>query len=365
VNFLIEREKRINMYTFLRVSLSFILFFSITSTSIYGNEEKMPFQIESGTIIYEITGGAELTPETNLTIKGRAKLRFKDWGKVKIEEESGILLTTGAIKHQEKVKKFVKETEDNIIIVDYSNEQLIERKRAASKNPKDDIKNLAYKGKSTIADIECDLWEGMGIRKCMFKGIILLLESHVYTAHYSKKAITVLLDINHTKEEFTLPDYPIHKIGFFKDNKKTKNTTKTGSFRKLIKNKVAISGDKVSFTQERENRKKQKFLNNLGKDIFIQQKKLLPDLLLSMQKTRACLQTVENPFEANECIEEFSHMKEKLGSQEDDYIILWDQNRKEILLDKIEDELTGLQAKNPCIKRAKNITDLSACLKNE
>lgn len=335
------------------------------STSIHANEEKIPFQIESATIIYEIAGEAELTPETNLTIKGRAQLRFKDWGKVKIEEESGILLTTGAIRHRQKVKKFVKETEDNIITVDYSNEQLIERKRAASKKPKDDMKDFMYKGKLDIAGIECNLWEGRGMRKCMYKGIILLLESHVYNAHYSKKAITVLLDINHSKEEFTLPDYPIHKIGLFKDNKKTKNTTKTESFRKLIKNKVAISGDKVSFAQERENRKRQKFLNNLGKDIFIQQKKLLPALLLSMQKTRACLQTVENPFQANECIEEFSRMKEKLSRQEDDYILLWDKKRKEILLDKIEEELTGLQSKKPCIERAKNITDLSACLKNE
>ena len=32
-----------------------------------------PFDVESGMIIYEIRGGGQLTPETNLSIKGKAK----------------------------------------------------------------------------------------------------------------------------------------------------------------------------------------------------------------------------------------------------------------------------------------------------
>ena len=45
-----------------------------------------PYEVESGMVLYEISGGTQLTPETNLTIKGKAKLRFKDWGEVKLEE---------------------------------------------------------------------------------------------------------------------------------------------------------------------------------------------------------------------------------------------------------------------------------------
>ena len=47
-----------------------------------------PYEVESGMVLYEISGGTQLTPETNLTIKGKAKLRFKDWGEVKLEEAS-------------------------------------------------------------------------------------------------------------------------------------------------------------------------------------------------------------------------------------------------------------------------------------
>ncbi len=87
----------------------------------------------------------------------------------------------------------------------------------------------------------------------------------------------------------------------------------------------------------------------LLRDIYEQQKELLPELLKSMQETRACLQTGEDPFTANECIENFSRMKAQLGTEEEDYIILWDDKRKNILLDKVEEEIIDLESRMPCV----------------
>ena len=56
-------------------------------------------------------------------------------------------------------------------------------------------------------------------------------------------------------------------------------------------------------------------------------------------------------------------MKAQLGTKENDYIILWDEKRKNTLLDKIEEDLIDLQSRMTCINRAKNITDLSDCMK--
>ena len=82
-----------------------------------------------------------------------------------------------------------------------------------------------------------------------------------------------------------------------------------------------------------------------------------------MKKTRECIQAGSNPFESNQCMEQFSRMKEKLGTSEDAYSILWNKRRKEELLDKIEDEVTFLQSRIGCVKRSQNISDLSACMK--
>ena len=84
-----------------------ILLFGV-GTLLHAEVSTQPFDVESGMVYYEIRGGAQLTPETNLSIKGEAKLRFKEWGEVKLEEESGIVVTTGAIKHKQHVKSNVK-----------------------------------------------------------------------------------------------------------------------------------------------------------------------------------------------------------------------------------------------------------------
>lgn len=87
------------------------------------------FDIKNGLVEYEILGGSQLTNETNLNIQGKSKLCFKEWGKVRQEEDNGIVVTTGAISYVQEVKRLEKHTNDKIINVDFENEQLLERKK--------------------------------------------------------------------------------------------------------------------------------------------------------------------------------------------------------------------------------------------
>jgi hypothetical protein len=324
------------------------------------------FDVESGMVIYEISGGAQLTPETNLTIKGKAKLRFKEWGEVKLEEESGVVLTTGAIKHKQHVKRLEKHTKDTVITADYENEQLLERKKVSNEiHGHDETAFLTKKGQENVAGVLCDVWEGPGVKKCIYKNIVLKLESHVLDVTYVKEATKAVFDINASTEECEVPDYPIHEFALFKDNIKTKNAYKAENFCKVLKDVAFdVSEDNTSYGSSNiDDDERKKFINHIAKDIYERQKELLPALLQSLKETRACLQTGENPFEANECLENFSRMKAQLGTQEEDYIILWDEKRKNTLLDKIEEDLIDLQSRIPCVNRAKNITDLSNCMK--
>lgn len=324
-----------------------------------------PFEIETGMVIYDIRGDAVLTPETNLTIKGKGKLRFRDWGDVRLEEENNVVLTTGAIKHKQSVKKFTKYTKDTVITADYKNEQLLERTKSINDTNKDETHALVKKGQENVAGLLCDVWEGTGIQKCIYKGIVLKAESNVLGVSYQKVATRVLWDINASEEECKAPDYPVQEFALINDDIKTKNKYKAEKFSKVL-NDVAYDinenntyfGDNNITEEER-----QKFINYVGQDIYNQQKELLPALLVSIKETRECLQTGEDPFSANQCIENFSRMKSQLGTKEDDYIILWDDKSKNELLDKIEDELIYIESRIPCVNRAKNITDLSACMK--
>ena len=325
-----------------------------------------PFEVESGMVIYEIYGGTQLTAETNLSISGNAKLRFKDWGDIRLEEENGMVLTTGAIKHKQYVKRFEKQTKDTVITADYKNEQLLERKKGSgSENTPDETEGLTKKGQEDVAGILCDVWEGPGVKKCIYKGIVLKSESHVYDVSYVKVARKVQFDMNTSAEECEVPDYPVQEFALFKDNIKTKNQYKVDNFCKVLKETAKVFKDNnISYrVNNMADEKRQKFINHISQDIYKRQKELLPALLYSMKKMRECLQTGEDPFTANQCIENFSRMKVQLGTEEDDYIILWDEKKKNDMLDKIEDELIDLQSRIPCVNRAKNITDLSTCMK--
>ncbi len=227
-----------------------------------------PFEIERGMVTYDISGGTQLTPETNLTIKGNAKLRFKEWGEVKLEEESGVVLTTGAIKHKELVKRLEKQTKDTVITVDYENEQLLERTKGSNENiVHDETASLVHTGQESVAGILCDVWEGPGVKKCVYKNILLKLESHVWGVTYIREASTVLFDINTSAtERCAVPDYPVQDFALFKDNIKTKNKYKAQNFCKILKDTAFNVNDlNLSFsTDDILNEERKKFINNIA-----------------------------------------------------------------------------------------------------
>lgn len=344
-----------------------VLFACLGSVTLIHAEVKThPFAVESGMIMYQISGGGALTPETNLTIEGYAKLRFKEWGEVKIEEEEGLLLTTGAIGHKQYVKRLEKHTKDTVITADYTNEQLLERKKSSLDiNVHDETASLAKTGEETVAGVACEVWEGAGIKKCIYKNIVLKLESRIFDVLYVKEATKAIFDSNTSSETYAVPDFPVHEFALFKDKIKTKNTRKAENFYKILKEAaLGVSDMNASYSSDDiSNEERTKFMNHIAKDMYKRQKKLLPKLLRSMKKTRECLQTVEDSFSANQCMEPLSQMKMQMGREKADEILIWDEKQKDILLDKIEDELIDLQSRIPCVNRAKNITDLSSCMK--
>ena len=343
------------------------IFLLVGATLLHAEVPIHPFEVESGMVAYEISGGSQLTPDTNLTIKGKAKLRFRDWGNVKLEEASGTVLATGAIKHKQHVRRLEKQTIDTVITADFENEQLLERKKVSTDiNVQAETASLTLVGQESVAGVLCDVWEGTGVKKWIYKNIVMKLESHVLDVTYTKEAVKAVFDINTSADECEVPDFPVHEFALFKDDIKTKTKYDVENFCKVLKDiSLELSEDKNAskgitvFSHE----KMDKFINYIAKDIYERQKVLLPQLLQALKETRACLQMEESPVEANECMENLRQIKAEFGTEEDDYIVVWDEKRKKILLDNIEEDLIDLESRISCVNRAKNITDLSNCMK--
>jgi len=343
--------KNILLYT---ISIFFLITSTNASTHIFGEK--------TAEIRYSIIGGGKLTKETNLNIKGISILRFKDWGERRKEKDEGVVYTVGAIKYQQKIKRLEKWTQDNIITVDYNNEQLLINKKSVKKS--DGIKNLIKKGTKEIAGLPCDIYENKdkSISKCIYKNILLRLEIHIFDIVYIKEATDIKFDINFTADECSTPDYPIQAFSILKESNK-KSIFKSANLCKFLNTIADKIIDNNNSKSSILNIKRDDFIDNISLDIYTKEKKYLPKLLVSMKKTRECLQLVKNPFEIKQCVDDHYIVKSKLIDDKEMYQIHWDDKSTKLFLDKLEDDIIDLQSKMPCIKRAKNITDLSSCLK--
>lgn len=347
---------------------TFILTFLTSSTMVYASMPKQAFEVEKGLITYDIYGGGALTEETNLTLRGNATLRFKDWGTTLLAQDEGVVETSGALNSKQSILSIEKQTEDAVYTVDFKNEKIHERKNSLSNTLKNiDTDGLTKIGEDHIAGLPCELWEGRGMRKCLYRGLPLKIESEILGIFYHKVATQVVFDINGSDEKCALPEFPRANFGLFNTSIKTKNETQVQCFTDVLRD-VACSVEKEVIKNDHQHgigkKEKTTLLNKIGKKIFQDQKELLPELLISMKQTRECLSTANDTVvEANQCMEPLSYIKEKLGTGEYEYIVLWDEQRKNAFLDNLEDEIIYLESRMSCIKRTQNITDLSACMK--
>ena len=348
----------------IKVTILFLLM--LNSIVLHASLEQRKYDVSSGMIEYMISGGGALTSETNLTVEGKGKLRFKEWGKVELFEEAVEEITSGAIKNIETTQVCKKITHNQKLDVDFKNKKILERQ--IPKGKYNTLTNgLIRTHQEEIAGYKCDVWEGEGIRKCIYKGIPLLLEYGVLGITYQKKAVSVTFDINTSLNQCTIPSYPVQKFALFKTNIKTKSKKLPKAFSKRLL-EIAQEFHKTlkenNITQsELPIQKRKIWLEKIGENIFKKQKVLLPEFLLSMKKTRVCLQQAPDWIAANSCLDELVGLKNEMLKNKKSSIEVWKGKEKQKILDDFDTNISLLESKMKCIRSAKNITDLSRCMK--
>ncbi len=346
----------------------FFLFLGLGSVILFSADiTQKKFDIETGMILYSISGGGKLTDDVNLTIKGKGKLRFKDWGVVALIEEDLEEIISGAIHNIDKVQRCKKLEDDRQLDVDFDNEKIQERKMPQDNFQKYITKDLIKKGKEEIAGHTCDIWEGYGVRKCIYKGIPLLVEHYLLGVYYQKKATDITFNIDATESACTIPNYPVEKFALFKTNMKTKTEKMPQEFSKILElvsknlNKEMTNSKITEETLTPE--QKRIWLDKIGQNIFEKQKEFLPEFLLSMKKARVCLQQADNWIQANTCVEDVIQLKAELTKEKQYNIEQWKGKEKEKILDQLDENIFLLESQMKCIRSSQNLTDLSRCMK--
>jgi len=325
------------------------------------------FDVETGVVLFKISGGGQLTDDVNISIKGEGKLRFKDWGVMALVEENYEEITTGVIKDINKIQICEKFEDKQRFDVDFETEKILERPMPKGNFRDYYLNDMLKTGEEMIAGYPCDVWEGKGVKKCLHKGVPLLVEHYLFGVYYQKKAVDVKFNIKTKPSKCMLPDFPVEKFALFKTNIKTKNNKLPKELSQII---IRVSKELNKYISENKltqddlnTHQKRIWQDKLGQNIFEVQKKFLPKFLETMKNARVCLQQVESANEANACILEVINMKKKVSESSDNTIASWDEKNKRAVLDTFDENIFILESKMKCIRGAENISDLSACMK--
>ena len=339
----------------------FVMFGHSLLFSVVHGEKK--FDVETGLVLFNISGFATLTNDVNMSIKGEGLLRFKDWGIAALIEENYEEVTSGAVNDIHKVQLCEKLENKERFDVDFDTKKILERPMPKGNFRDNILKGLKKTGQDTIAGYNCDVWEAEGIKKCIYKGIPLLVEHYVLGAYYQKKATTVNLEMKPTPSNCVLPDFPVENFSLFKTNIKTKTLKLPTEFSELILHVLKEMQQKALVEDDLSVHQKRALLDKLGENIFQKQKKLLPELLDSMKKARVCLQQANNWVKANTCIEQVVVLKVESTKDKQNTIEQWSGQEKKDVLDEFDENIFLLESKMKCIRASENIYDLSNCMK--
>jgi hypothetical protein len=350
-----------------KISITFLLLYIGSMTVLSAQTDQKKFDVQSGMILYTVSGGGKLTEDVNLTIKGKGKLRFKEWGVTALIEEDFEEITSGVLQNIETVQRCEKLEDKQRLDVDFKTKKIYERKMPKGNFQEYITKDLVKTGQEEILGYTCDIWEGVGVRKCIYKGIPLLVEHYLLGTYYRKKASSITFGIDASAANCSIPNYPIQKFALFKTHSKTKNKKLPQEFSKIL---ISVGKDmqkqlsvkeieEDNFTTEQ----KRVWVDKIGQNVFEKQKLFLPEFLLTMKKARVCLSQADNWIKANACVEDVVQLKAQLTKDKENNIEQWKGEEKDKVLNDFDENISLLETRMKCIRAAQNITDLSSCMK--
>ena len=339
--------------------LSLLVYMGMGSVFVFASTGKTKeYSLKSGVVIYSIEGGGLLAKDLNLTIVGEGKLRFKAWGKIALVEEQIEESTSGAFENTEKFIRCIKYDKHQQFNVNYDKEVILERPIPRGRGVQDLTKDMLPHGSEIIAGRVCELWAKEGTRVCLYEGIPLLVEKELFGISFEKKALWIEENSDVETDQCSIPNFPIRKIALFKTTiQQKRGISEVSTHLSEILDEVS---KKSSLDIERH---KQYYLNRIGEPIFEREKILLPQILESMKYARECLQKAGDRSEANECIEMLKRLKAVHFSEKEGAVDVWDRKEKNRILEYFDENITMLEAKMKCIRAAKNISDLSGCMR--
>lgn len=335
----------------------FIVLFLLLSISCLMGQNSS-FDTEKGFLKYHVFGYANIGDKSTLVMDGGARLAFKDFGYIRLEEESRKEYLRGNLEGNHFVFRYKKREGTRVLDFDLNNLQILEY--TASINPLA-MNPLDYN--ATISGLECDFYGIDGYyQECRHKGVVLFSQYRILDVYYAKVATDIDLnsDINDTL--LKMPDFPQNTLVPYAANTTKQQRPKEipdvlRSITREISETNATKHELALFVYEHASRWKKRIFRR----IFITQQNLLPELFAHLQESRECFSSTTDLGSKSSCLEPLRSLIYPLNLSRLYEPKVVTQENYGVILEQLNRDIFMLAPKIGCIKQSKNIEDINQC----
>ena len=364
------------------IGVSIAILFTTAGLQAGGDQLKL-YGMESGKIDYKITGAGNFMGVETKTA-GKKRVIFKSYGAKSVTEENEVKKTVmGGKANVEKSHKITILDDAILYNVDLEKKRITRMQNPAiammgamggDKNAMEMGEAMLKKmgGKKTGTDkvlgYTCDVWEAMGTKQCIYKGIPLKVESDVMGIKNTEVATKAEFDIPIPDDTFKLPDLPVYDMYGKKLDKSSLTTLDSKEKKEAAEGAEALAaamgamaaaaqsvgikpGEKPSKAQEKdmENAMMSALLPQMKKKALAEEKIMLD--------ARTCLEDADSVKEANACSEKMDEMSGE-SSDPDESFTKWDAKTKKETLGSLDEALKNIA----CVKKAETVDQLHSCM---
>ncbi len=379
------------MTTIIKVSMAVVMGSSILSA---GADMMKKYDVKSGKIEYQIKGSGNIMGMVQIKTIGKKRIIFDNYGVKDLTEESKV--TKETTSGQTKVNKVhdIKYMNGGIVYsVDFKRKAITRMENPAlamgalfggEKNVKQTgeamMKSMGGKkiGTDKVLGYACDVWNLMGVKQCMYKGIPLRIESDIMGMKSVEIATKAEFDISLSKDDFKLPDFPfvdmqgktlkIDKNNL--DEMDAKQSAKSsqeaedgmkamGAAMSALQESGFDMNSKEEMTPEQEQIMQKAMMNAMGGEgqMLDKMKKELLEGTKGLEFAQECFGNANTVKEANICVDKGNEM----FNEEEEHLVSWSPAQKNEMME----EMAHFKKSIPCFEAAKTLIDIRECMPQE
>ena len=323
------------MKNLVKISIVFVCFGGI----LFGSGLMQKYDIKQGEIFYSVKSSSINGIEYNTT--GQKRVVFDKYGERILTDENitmkHTILDNTTTEHNHLLS-YLKES--IVYIADFKTKKVQRMQNPAyammsaigESNSSQSLEAMMSMmggkrvGSEIILGYSCDSWEVLGARQCIYKGIVLKIESQDKDMHHIELAIKIDFDKNISKADFALPDFDIYDMV---GNKLDKSRLEQMDIAEAIE--VAKSIKSISLTvKDTHNHTKDHQLSpddmkrGMMESLLPMMKKEIVAQESIMKFGKECLSKADTIKEANAC----SHKMTDMGGEREDDFVEWNKEMK-------------------------------------